>query len=137
METLEPLIGEWSVETSLGPARARARFAWALDRRFVVQRMEVDLPEAPDALCVIAPSADGGFTQHYFDSRGVVRLYAMTFAGGEWTLERTAADFSPLPFAQRFEGALRGERIEGAWYQRPAGSGTWERDFDITYTRSS
>jgi hypothetical protein len=31
---------------------------------------------------VSADSETGAYTQHYYDSRGVVRLYAMTFADG-------------------------------------------------------
>ena len=80
MDRLSPLIGEWNVETSLGPAPATTTFEWALDGTFVLQRSTIEIPEAPDALCVIAADGDG-FRQHYFDSRGVVRLYAMTFDG--------------------------------------------------------
>ena len=58
-------------------------------RRFVEQRSSLPVEGAPDGLMIIAPAAGGdGFTQHYFDSRGVVRLYAMTFDGREphqWT----------------------------------------------------
>jgi hypothetical protein len=53
-----------------------------------VQRSEAPDP-APDSLAVVSvdPKA-GAYTQHYFDSRGVVRLYAMTLNGGTWTLTR-------------------------------------------------
>jgi hypothetical protein len=139
MERLEPLIGEWDVETSFAPpgaVRATATFEWALGRRFVLQRMQVDLPEAPDGLMVISPSGDG-FTQHYFDSRGVVRVYAMTFDGRTWTLQRDAPDFSPLDFAQRYAGVLSedGARIEGRWHTRAPDASEWARDFDLTYVR--
>ena len=39
-------------------------------------------------MIVSADLETGAYTQHYYDSRGVVRLYAMTFAGGVWTLTR-------------------------------------------------
>jgi hypothetical protein len=139
---LRPLIGRWDLETSLAPpgtVRARATFEWTLDGRFILQRIEIDLPEAPDGLCVIAADAEGdGFTQHYFDSRGVVRLYAMTFADGMWTLTREAADFTPLSFEQRFVGTLSedGAAIVGRWETRPPGGSAWEHDFDLTYTRA-
>jgi hypothetical protein len=32
---------------------------------------------------------------HYFDSRGLARIYEMTLDGGVWTFSRTAPDFSP------------------------------------------
>jgi hypothetical protein len=78
----------------------------------------------------------GAYTQHYYDSRGVVRLYAMTFADGAWTLTRKSPDFSPLDFEQRFTGAFSqdGNVIGGAWQKRLNGA-SWEHDFDLTYRR--
>jgi hypothetical protein len=53
-------------------------------------------------------------------SRGVVRIYAMTFDDGVWILRRESADFTPLAFAQRFVGptAIREAFDEAA---RPGG----------------
>ena len=53
-----------------------------------------------------------------------------------WKLSRSAPDFSPLPFSQRFEGRFSedGRRIEGAWEICHDGE-TWEHDFGMTYTR--
>jgi hypothetical protein len=143
LERLEPLVGSWTVEAifpSMGPTgvAGRTTFEWALDGRYLLQRAEVDHPDAPNALTVIAPAADGdGFTQHYFDSRGVVRLYAMTFAGGEWTLRRTAPDFSPLGFSQRFSARVSadGDAIAGAWETSNDGGAVWEHDFELVYRR--
>ena len=53
-----------------------------------------------------ADPGTGAYTQHYYDSRGVVRLYAMTFSDGLWALTRESPDFSPLDFQQRFTGTL-------------------------------
>ena len=140
MERLDQIVGAWAVEASLAPpgtVRARTVFEWALGGRFLLQRAEIDLPEAPDSLAVIAADpSTGGFTQHYFDSRGVVRLYAMTFADGVWTLRREAADFTPLSFGQRFVGRFTddGAAIDGRW-EKTRPDGTWEHDFDLTYAR--
>ena len=117
--------------------RGRSVLESTLGGRFLVQRTEFadDLP--PDSTSIVVPAADGdGFTQHYFDQRGVVRLYRMTFAGGEWMLLRTEADFSPLPFSQRFVGSVEddGAAIRGRWEQSPDGA-TWEKDFDLVYAR--
>src|SRR3712207_9243921 len=46
----------------------------------------------------------GTLLQHYFDSRGVARVYEMGLDDGVWTLSRTKPDFSPLRFWQRFSG---------------------------------
>jgi len=142
MSALGPLVGEWRIETCLGPpdaVRARARFEWALGGRFLLQHSEVDLPEAPDALSVIAAEPDGeGYLQHYFDSRGVVRLYRMTFDGRVWTLLRETADFSPLDFAQRYTGTLSedGAAIAGRWEVKQHGQ-DWGTDFELSYVRLS
>ena len=80
----------------------------------------------------------GSYTQHYFDSRGVVRLYAMTFADGVWTLTRESPDFTPLEFRQRFTGRFGadGNTISGAW-EKGRDGGEWEHDFTLTYRRAA
>ena len=139
MERLSPLLGEWDLQTSLAPpgaVRAVVTFEPVLGGRFLLQRTEIDPPVAPDSMSVIAADGDA-FTQHYFDSRGVVRVYAMTFDGRTWTLRREAADFSPLDFAQRYVGVLSedGARIEGRWESRPPDADDWALDFELTYVR--
>jgi hypothetical protein len=119
-----------------GP-EARTTFEWELDGTFLVQRTRIPVPEAPDGLMIYAPSPDGeGYTQHYFDSRGVVRIYEMTFDGRVWTLERHKPDFSPINFEQRWTATLSddGNTIEGTWDSKHPGR-DWEKDFDLTYRR--
>jgi hypothetical protein len=110
---------------------------WALDGTFLVQRSEVPVHGAPDSLSVIATDPDSGaYTQHYFDSRGVVRVYEMELTDELWILERTKADFSELPFSQRYEGRFEdgGNRIVGQWEKANEGT-NWETDFELSYTR--
>ena len=138
---LEPLVGEWAIETTLaapGTVHARSVFEWALGGQFLLQRSTIDLPEAPDSLCVVAfEPGTGEFTQHYFDSRGVVRIYAMTFSDGRWTLRRETADFTPLPFSQRFTAELEddGSAIRGRWERTEPGGSEYALDFELTYVR--
>jgi hypothetical protein len=136
IDRLEPFVGTWRVETSLGEVPAETTFEWALGGAFLLQRSRIDMAEAPDALCVIAP-ADDAFTQHYFDSRGVVRVYAMTFDGSEWTLTRDTPDFTPLAFSQRYVGRFSadGTRIDGRWETARPGNPDFELDFEIAYVR--
>jgi hypothetical protein len=142
LERLEPFVGEWSIEAPgfpLAPEvadEARLSFEWTLGGAYLLQRSSVPVPEAPDGLSVIGPNADDGYTQHYFDSRGIARLYAMTFDGRRWTLERHTPDFSPLPFHQRWVGAFSadGSTIEGRWETSPDGH-DWELDFQLVYRR--
>ena len=117
---------------------ARSRFEWALDRQYLVQRVEAPNP-APDAMAIIAVDPEtGGYTQHYYDSRGVVRLYAMTFADGVWQLLREKPDFTPLDFRQRYVGRLGadGDTILGAWETAKGEAAPYERDFVLNYRRS-
>jgi hypothetical protein len=143
-------IGDWSMEARFpgqdpvpsgadgsGPA-ASSRFEWALGGQFLLQHTKISIPEAPDSLAIVRTDLrTGGYTQHYYDSRGVVRRYAMGFADGVWTLTRESPDFSPLDFRQRFTGTFSQDQntITGAWEKCPDG-GEWEHDFALTYRRA-
>jgi hypothetical protein len=128
VESLEPLIGEWRMDAvfpSTSPAAgieadgvARVVFEYLPGRQFLIHRWEVPHPDAPDGIAIIGwDSGRDSLLQHYFDSRGVARLYEMSFGDGVWRLSRTAADFSPLEFAQRYTGEVSddGRVIRGAW----------------------
>ena len=147
---LDVFVGEWVMEARFpggqpAPAGAagdgpqvRNRFEWALDRQFPLQRTEIPIPEAPDSLTIASVDPqNGAYTRHYYDSRGVARLYAMTLAGGVWTLTRESPDFTPLDFRQRITGTFSedGNTIRGAWEKCLNGSG-WEHDFALTYRRA-
>jgi hypothetical protein len=138
---LEPFVGTWRIEAPAFPLppeaadEARMTFEWVLGGAFLVQRSSVPVPEAPDGLSVIGTDDGDGYIQHYFDSRGIARVYAMTFDGRKWTLERHAPDFTPLPFHQRWLGAFDGPAtIRGRWETSPDGR-EWELDFELVYTR--
>ena len=76
---------------------------------------------------------EAGLAQHYFDSRGVARVYAMTITDEAWTLVREHPGFS-----QRFFGTFSddGRTIEGRWEKR-LDDANWELDFPMTYTKAS
>ena len=149
LEPLDVLVGEWTMEaTPPGgepwPGEARVTFEWLEGRKFLIQRWRVEMPEAPDGVAIIgaadAPAAaedvpegtSERFRQHYFDSRGVHRIYEMTLTDGEWKLWRDAPD----PFPQRFTGTLSddGKTIAGRWEKAEDGD-NWETDFDLTYRK--
>lgn len=148
LERLNLFVGEWRVEASFpsaapvasaGAPAGRARFSWVLGGRFLLMQVAIPHPDAPDSWAIIGVAEHGrAYTQHYFDSRGVARVYAMTLVDGIWTLLREAADFTPLDFAQRFTGRFSddGKTILGRWETRPLGA-EWLHDFDLTYTKVS
>ena len=145
IEPLDPFIGEWSLEMimpdqdPMADIGARVTFEWMPGKRFLIERWSVPIPEAPDGLAVIGfDEGRGTYLQHYFDTRGVARVYEMAFTGGVWTLSRTKPDFSPHDFSQRFTGTFSddGQRIDGTW-EIAEDQKTWTKDFDLNYRRVS
>lgn len=136
-ERLEALIGEWTMEAGppdgpLWPGRARVSFAWLDGAPLLVQRWQVDMPEAPDGIAVIG--VDGmsdEYFQLYTDERGVQRVYRMSLGDGTWKLWRDGE-----PFSQRFTGTFSkdGNTITARWEIAEDGK-AWKTDFDVTYTR--
>jgi hypothetical protein len=141
LAALDAFAGEWNVQAALADVPAgRTVFEWALGGQYLIQRSASPGPGVPESLAIVARGEDeGSYVQHYFDSRGVVRIYRMELSGRRWTLLRTEADFSPLTFAQRFQGEFSadGSVIEGQWEMSRDGGVTWSTDFGMTYTRLS
>jgi hypothetical protein len=145
LDRLELFIGTWSIdarfpnqpELEVDATGAFVTWEWALDRQYLLQRSDAPDP-IPSSLSIVGVDRNHDtFTQHYFDSRGVTRLYTMTFDGTEWTLTREQADFSPLDFSQRFVGTFSddGSIIRGAW-EMSHDTKTWELDLELDYTRT-
>jgi hypothetical protein len=146
---LDVFIGEWAMEVRFpggqpaspggggdGPV-ALSRFEWILGRQFLLQRTEMAVAGPPDGMMIVSADLEtGAYTQHYYDSRGVARLYAMSLAGGVWTLTRESPDFTPLDFRQRFSGTFSddGNTISGTW-EKSVNDADWEHDFALTYRR--
>ena len=135
LEHLRPLVGEWDVGVAGGPAMGWTTWEWMEPgESFLVQRWGSEPPEFPNGVAVIGPDPSGdGLLQHYFDSRGVHRVYGMSLEDGVLRWWRTGDDDD---FHQRFEGTFTadGSAIEGAWWIAEDRA-TWEHDFDLTYRR--
>jgi hypothetical protein len=138
MTDLDMFVGVWQMTASLPPEadalQAEATIEWLEGRRFLIQRWHVDHPDAPDGIAIIGFDDESAtYRQHYFDSRGVARVYEMSFADGVWKLWRDAPGCS-----QHFTGSFNesGDTITGAWQMSSDGS-TWEHDFDLTYRRAT
>ena len=133
---LRALVGDWVVGDPAAPV-GRTSFSWLEGERFLVLRWTIDIPGAPDGIAVAGVDpASRELVQHYFDSRGVARLYRMTLEDNVWTLWRSDPDFS-----QRFTGTISpdGARITGAWEIGPPNAapddGSFAHDFDLVYTK--
>lgn len=146
LDRLDVLIGTWETEATFdagffGPGTpevkglGRTTFEWLEGGAFLVQRFTNEHPDAPDGLTVVGVSDDGEsmFVQHYYDSRGVARVYRMAVEGREWRLWRDAPGFS-----QRYAGVIAadGGSISGAWEASEDGR-EWRHDFRLTHRRIS
>jgi len=137
-EDLRAFVGDWELAVDLrGAEDVLGKVMFELMGEVLVQRTALPIPQAPDSVCVIVGQTDGSYAQHYFDARGVARLYRMTLDGHAWTLERKKADFTPLDFHQRFLGTFADDltTIHGEWQSSGDGR-AWDRDFGMTYRRA-
>ena len=126
---LAPLIGDWTAEVTAPGATepltaGRVSFEWFRNQAWVVFHSEVADPMFPSAISVIGPDE-----MHYFDSRGVKRVYTSSLEDGVWTLERRDPDFW-----QRFVGEVGEDEIVGRW-EKSDQSPDYELDFHLTYRR--
>ena len=135
LEPLDALVGEWLTEAT-HPAlpatvvHGRSTFEWLAGERFLIQRSQTDHPDFPDAIAILGAAPDG-LSMHYFDSRGVHRVYEASVGDGVWRMSRRAPGFS-----QRFTGTFGddGRTISGLW-ELSADDASWDDDVAITYRR--
>jgi hypothetical protein len=134
-KALSQLVGEWTTEAThpMVPGtvvRGHSTFEWLEGEQFLVNRAQNDHPDFPDSISVIGNTE--GLRMHYFDSRGVHRIYEVGFDGG-WKIWRDHPGFS-----QRFTGTFAdgGATISGQW-QLSRDDETWDDDLVITYRRKT
>ena len=152
LTALDKLVGTWTTEAT-HPAfpgavvRGDVAVEWLEGERFLIHRARTDHPDFPDSISIIgfadrdraggaagaAVAADHqpGLTMHYFDSRGVSRVYDVSIDDAAWRIWRDAPGFS-----QRFSGTLAdgGNTIAGVW-QLCRDDVNWHDDLAITYRR--
>jgi hypothetical protein len=114
--------------------RGTSTFEWLEGRRFVIWRSQYEHPKIPDAITIIGVT-DGQLSMHYFDQRGVYRVYAASPDQGMWRYWR---DASAPDFSQRFTGTFSddGNTITGRGELSKDGT-TWEADLALDYRKES
>ena len=140
LEQLAAFIGEWDIEITAmsfreDPSavdRGHSSFAWLEGGAFLMQHSEISASDFPRSVAVMGADDEAGiYRMLYYDSRGVSRIYRMTFSGGIWTLWRDFPGFS-----QRFHGTFSEDgRIITAYWERSTDGTNWEHDFALTYTK--
>ena len=146
MKDFQRLIGEWHCEGVMPIDPPMKIFVEATVEslgEFIVFRSAGEPADVPDSVSIIG-GAPGGDPQpmHYFDSRGVKRLFLTTLEGSTWKVWRAPGEDWNGPdgpgFNQRFIGEISsdGNTIEGRWERGMGGAGDeWELDFPLTYVR--
>jgi uncharacterized protein YndB with AHSA1/START domain len=145
LDRLDVLIGRWETEARFEAGRfgpgspaqtsggGRTDFEWLEGRYFLAQRFVAVHPAAPSGIAIIGAGPDPAMcTQHYYDSRGVARIYQMSLNGRVWKLWREAPGFW-----QRYTGLVSddGSTITGAW-ETSADGQEWKHDFGLTYIKA-
>jgi hypothetical protein len=134
---LEPLVGVWdltltnswfleSMETRVS---GEASFEW-LDDAFVVWRWWAGSRDEPAVMVIGRSDARDAFTALSWDSRGVARVFAMTWGDGEWTLFREDPDFH-----QRIVAKVEQDRIVASVDASEDAGTTWRKDVDLLFER--
>ncbi|TFB22129.1 hypothetical protein E3U55_07450 [Filobacillus milosensis] len=142
LNRLEFFKGEWELEVihphfKTNSINGQTVFDWMEKEKFIVQRTLINQPEFPSSTIVYDYDAKTDiYLQHYFDSRGVTRLYNMSFENDVWKVWRDTPDFSQLDFSQRFVGVINesGDTIQSSW-ETSEDNKNWEHDFKIIYRR--
>ncbi|MCW2543296.1 MAG: hypothetical protein JWM40_848 [Frankiales bacterium] len=128
--SLDRLLGTW--DTSMqhvqlpDPITGRQVFERVLGGAFVMQRAAGDNPDIPQAIALFEDTA-----VHYFDSRGVTRLFDLEVTDSSWSMIRRDPDFWQRS-TTRFVGS---DLMEAVGENSHDGGVTWEHDFTMSYTR--
>jgi hypothetical protein len=153
LAALSRLLGKWTTEAT-HPAmpgvvvQGSVEVTWLEGERFLIHRARSEHPDFPDSISILGvmgkdrvagphesrPDSDGEprLCMHYFDSRGVFRVYEASIDETTWRLWRNATGFS-----QRFSGRVEdeGKTIVGRW-ELCEDDVHWTSDLEITYRRS-
>lgn len=135
LDRLDALVGAWDTEMTHpqlpGITHGRASFAWLEGRAFLVWRSLLPAGAIPSSISIIGGGpTEGIWPMHYFDSRGVSRVYTMSLDAGGWKIWRDHPGFS-----QRATGVIDedGRAIRVRWELQE--DGPWRPDLEVTYRR--
>jgi hypothetical protein len=129
------LVGAWTTQATHPEVPGTtvsggADVQWLEGERFLVFRAHNDHPDFSDSISIIGDT--DGLQWHYFDSRGVHRIYEFGVSDDGWEISRDAPEFS-----QRFTVTFDDDdnTMEGL-AKLSYDNETWQDDLQITYRRS-
>jgi hypothetical protein len=152
LQLLGRLVGSWTTEAThpMMPGvtvHGTATIEWLEGERFLIHRARTDHPDFPDGISIIGhtehdrvdaathalpeSAEQPPLRMHYYDSRGVYRVYEAGIDAAAWRWWREAPGFS-----QRFTGTFAdgGDTIVGRSQLR-RDDDRWNDDLAITYRR--
>ena len=146
MKQFEPLIGEWHGEGEIPmepPMKLSVEAKIERLGKFIVFSSAGEPAEVPASVSIIGGAPEGEpQPMHYFDSRGVKRLFLMALEGSTLKIWRAPGEDWNGPdgpgFNQRFIGELStdGKTIKARWERGVGEAGDeWGLDFPISYFR--
>jgi hypothetical protein len=140
------LVGQWTTEATHpalpGPViSGSAQVEWLEGKKFLIYRTQYDHPDLPDAISIIGDT--DGLQMHYFDTRGVHRVYELSVTDDGWVMSMDrnspARSFasSDAPFSQRMTYTFdhADQKMSGQG-QLSHDDVTWEDDLTITCRRA-
>ena len=139
------LVGRWTTEAThrgLPGAiiRGSSEIEWLEGERFLIYRSSYDHPDIPDSISIIGDT--DGLRMHYFDTRGVHRIFKVTVTstGWEMTMDRHAPAGSfaspDAPFSQRITYTFEDkDRTMSGKAMLSYDNVKWDDDLEITYRR--
>ena len=130
MSALDRLLGTWEFtmhhSATSEPITGRQRYERVLDGAFVLQHWTYDHPDFPDAMALLSDERC-----HYFDVRGIVRVFDLDIDEGGWSMVRLDEDFSQRS-AARFCGMDAMDTTGEISHDTGV---TWQPDFTMSYQR--
>jgi hypothetical protein len=141
------LVGRWTTKAThpgLPGAliRGSSEIAWLDGEQFVILRSSYDHPDIPDSISIIGDT--DGLRMHYFDSRGVHRLFEVTVTDDGWEIvmdrHSPAGSFAArdAPFSQRMTYAFEDDDQAMSGKSKLSHDNVnWDDDLEINYRRAS
>ena len=130
MSALDQLLGTWEFSMHHSAmseqVTGQQRYERVLNGAFVLQHWTYDHPDFPDAMALLSEDQ-----YHYFDVRGIVRVFILEINDGGWSMVRLDEDFS-----QRFTARFRSPNVIDTTGELSHDAGvTWQPDFTMTLQR--
>ena len=135
LDRLDALVGAWDTELTHpdlpGITRGRASFAWLEGRAFLIWRGALPPGAITSSIAIMGGGTTPGvWPLHYFDSRGVSRLYTTSVDAEGWKMWRDHPGLS-----QRATGVFLDDGRIIRWRSELQREGPYKPDLEVAYRR--